>query len=205
MKRIFLILFFSANLLGAQKIVKKTIFNPDITSVQIDAKNCFEIIMQTSDTNEILVEAIIDGEYKNDLILKVEEKRSTVLVRAGFSPNFKNPNDKLSAHKVVSIALQITLPHFQNVQVNGTSCNIMAAGTYKHLKITLNDGSCTLNEVSETVTALTQSGDINVRSTAAEISATSKFGTVQRNNIPPGDNHLILTTTTGNINIFRSD
>lgn len=200
MKNIFLLLFLSANLLGAQKIVKKAIINSEITAVRIDAQNCFLINIETSKTDEILVEAIIDGEYKNDLLLNLEAKGSSIFVSAGFSPNFINPNDKLSAHKVVSIELQISLPESQNVQIDGTSCNIIASGEYENLKITLNDGNCSLSEVSETVSVLTQSGDINIRSSSAKINASSKFGLVQKNEIPDGSNNYVLATTTGNIN-----
>lgn len=203
MKSIFLLLFLAANFLSAQKVVKKAIINPDITSVQIDARNCFRIRMQTSKTDEMLVEAVIDGEYKSDLLLNLKEEGASIFLSAGFSPNFKNPNDKLSAHKVVSIELRISLPDGQNVQVDGTSCNIIASGDYEHLKITLNDGNCTLNEVSETVTAVTQSGDIDVHSSSAKINAASKFGEVRKNGIPDGDNNFTLTTTTGNINLVR--
>lgn len=204
MKRIFLLLILSANFLSAQKIVKKAIINPDITSVRIDARNCFQIKMQTSMTNEMLVEAIIDGEYKNDLMLNLKQEGSLIFVSSGFSPNFKNPNDKLSAHKVISIELLISLPAGQNVQVDGTSCNIIASGDYGHLKITLNDGNCILNEVSKMITVLTQSGNIDVRSSNAKINATSKFGKVRDDDIPDGDNNFTLNTTTGNINLVRN-
>lgn len=203
MKSIFLLLFLSANFLSAQKIVKKAIINPEITAVLIDARNCFQTRMQTSRTDELSVEAIIDGEYKNDLTLNLKEQGASIFVSAGFSPNFKNPNDKLSAHKVVSIELLISLPDGQNVQVDGTSCNIIASGNYEHLKITLNDGNCTLNEVSEKITVLTQSGHIDVHSSSAKINATSKFGEVRENEIPDGETNFTLTTTTGNINLVK--
>jgi len=204
MKRIFLILILSANFLSAQKIVKKAIINPDITAVRIDARNCFQIKMQTSKVNEMYVEAIIDGEYKNDLILNLKEQGSSIFVSAGFSPNFKNPNDKLSAHKVISIELLISLPAGQNVQVDGTSCNIIASGDYEHLKVTLNDGNCILNEVSEIITVMTQSGNIDVHCSNAKINAASKFGEIGENDIPDGNNNFTLNTTTGNINFVRN-
>lgn len=189
----------------AQKIVKKTVIGAAVTLVQIDAKNCFDINLQTSDSDEIQVEAIIDGEYKNDLMLNVRQEGSSILVSTGFTPNFMNPNDKLSAHKVISIALLIKLPQYQNVYINGTNCNVTASGKYENLKITLSDGNCNLSQVSEAVTILTQSGDITIHSTSAEIKAHSKFGNVQRNDIPIGNNRFILTTTTGNIYLNNNE
>ena len=64
----------------AQKVVKKSIVNPAISLVQIDVNNCFKIQLETTDTDEILVEAFIDGEYTQDLELTVKEEGSTLLL-----------------------------------------------------------------------------------------------------------------------------
>lgn len=205
MKRIILLLFFSLQFLGAQKTVKKTVPNSSIAAVEIDVNNCFETTMTTSKTEELTVFATIEGEYKKDVILNVKQDGSNVLVSAGFSPNFENPNDKLSAHKVVSIALEIIVPEYQRVQVHGGSCNVFATGIYERLKITLNDGSCTLKNAGKKVLVRTQSGNINVESKSAEIMASSKFGTVQKNTIPAGDNSFILTSISGNIGLAKKD
>lgn len=183
----------------AQKVIKKSIVNSTISFVQIDASNCFEIVMETADTNEMIIEAFIDGEYKKDLELVVKEDSSTLMVSSGFNPNFVNPNDKLSAHKVISIALKIKLPEYKNVLVFGTSCNVAIVGNYKNLKVTLDDGRCDLTQVSEISEITTQGGDIIVSSSKATIVATSAYGDVQENQIPVGNDHFILRSTTGNI------
>lgn len=182
-----------------QKVIKKSIVNSTISFVQIDASNCFEITIETADTSEMVIEAFIDGEYKKDLELVVKEDGSTLTVRSGFNPNFVNPNDKLSAHKVISIALKIKLPEYKNVLVFGTSCNVEIVGNYKNLKVTLDDGRCDLTQVSQTCEIITQSGDISVSSSKAKIIANSAYGNVQENQIPQGDAHFMLRSTTGNI------
>jgi len=191
------------NFLTAQKIVKKSIVDGLIASFQIDANNCFKIHVNTSDSNEIVVAATIDGEYKKDLVLNVKEEGSRVLVSAGFRPNFENPNDKLSAHKVVSIALDIQLPKNKRVQLFGTNSNISATGTYDTLKITLNDGVSHLINVKGIAEIETQSGDIIVESESAEIVSKSKYGKVDKNQIPHGNSKYILKTVTGNIRFNR--
>jgi len=201
--RIFIVLFFSLNFLASQKLVKKTIIDDTISFFQVDSSNCFIIDIQTTDTDEIVVEATIDGEYKKDLVLNVEEEGKSVTVSADFQPNFKNPNDKLSAHKVVSIALVIKLPANKNVQVFGTSSTIQTSGLYKKLRITLNDGTVQLNDVKGFVDITTQSGDIIVESAMAEILSTSKYGKVDENLIPTGNTKYQLNTVTGNIRLKR--
>src|SRR5680860_651094 len=124
MKPIILVIFLTANILYAQKIVKKTIINPKIEAITLDVTNSFELSVETAPGNEIMVEAAIDGEYSNDLLVNVKESGNTLLVNTEFQPNFKKPNDKLSAHKVISIALKVLLPERKRVTIFGTGCNV---------------------------------------------------------------------------------
>ena len=189
------------NVAASQKLVRKSIIDQRIELIQIDAVNCFAVQIETSGSEEMKVEAVIDGEYKNDLMLNLEPKGTSIHVSTTFAPSFKNPNDKLSAHKVVSIALQVFVPENQNVQVNGTSCNVTAKGNYDSLNVTLNDGNCVLKEVSKMAEVRTHSGDIKIYSSEARINALSKYGKVTKNEIPFGKNDFNLVTTTGNINL----
>lgn len=189
----------------SQKVIKKTILNSETLLVQIDAANCFEINLSTADTNEMTVAALIDGEYKKDLLVNMERKGATVAISAGFQPNFINPNDKLSAHKVISIALDIQLPKHQKVQLFGTNCNVLVSGVYQRLNIVLNDGRCKLNKVSEMTEVTTQSGDIILVDDTATVRAQSKYGRVVNYDIPEGDNQFILSTITGNIVIRKTE
>jgi len=199
----FLVLFLMTNFLTAQKVIKKSVLNSNISSIQIDASNCFEMNIENNDTDAMIVIATIDGEYKSDLILNVKEEGISVLVSAGFQPNFENPNDKLSVHKVISIAIDIRIPKNKNVNVFGTSCNVTANGIFEKLKITLNDGSSTLLNVSGLAEITSQSGNISVKSQAAEIICNSKYGKIEGDQIPKGNNKYTLSTITGNILLKR--
>jgi len=191
--------------LSGQKIIKKSILDANTNLIQIDTENCFRIEVQTGIGDEVVVEALIDGEYKNDLLLSIQEKGKTLHVGAGFQPSFNNPNDKLSAHKVVSISLKVMLPEFKEVQVFGTDCNVTAKGKYKKLDITLADGDCHLSEISRFAHVKTQSGNIFAKISKASIDAVSKYGTVEKDNIPNGPVEFHLATTTGNIVIEKTE
>lgn len=199
----FLVLFFVFNFIAAQKVVKKTIVDSAISSFQIDAAYCFEMNIESVKSNVIVVEAIIDGEYKKDLVLNVNEEGATVSISAGFQPNFVNPNDKLSAHKVVSIALNIKLPEHKYVTVFGTSCNVAIEGTYKKIKVTLNDGTCSLVNVCENVDVATQSGTIYVKTKSGKVIRSSKYGRIVEDKISDGDTEYLLSTVTGDIFIEK--
>ncbi len=191
--------------LSGQKITKKSIVNANTNRIQIDTENCFRLELQTGISDEVVVEALIDGEYKNDLLLSIREEGKTLHIGAGFQPSFNNPNDKLSAHKVVSISLKVMLPQFKEVQVFGTNCNVTAKGKYEKLNITLADGDCHLGEVSRFADVKTQSGNISAKISKASIDAVSKYGTVEKDNVPNGPVELHLSTITGNIVIKKTE
>ncbi len=190
---------------SAQKLIKKSVLDDNVQQIQIDANNCFEVDLSTHKSNNIVIEAQIDGEYSQDLDLKVLENGNTVMVSAGFQANFKHPNDKLSAHKVISIALTIVLPEWKHVLVYGSNTRVIGKGVYENLDISLADGSCNLVDVSQNVSVRTQSGDISVSSTAATVTMNNKYGEVSSNPIPNGRNQFNLNTVTGNIYLNKTE
>ena len=189
--------------INSQKLVKKSIVNADIAFFKIDVLNCFDLKIETALSPEMTIEAAIDGEYNKDLLLTIKEEGSTIFVTTGFQPNFINPNDKLSAHKVVSIALRIQIPEQKSVHIFGTSCNVLAKGVYQNLDVSLSDGRCELLEVSETADIKTQSGTIIARYSKGTALAESEYGSIEKDMIPKGDNHYNLHSVTGNIIIKR--
>lgn len=185
----------------AQKTVKKTLVNNDIKYIQINAENCFTVAIATYPGNELLIEASIEGEYKHDLAINLEENDSTIRVGATFLPNFNPPNDKLSAHKVISIKLLLKIPEYKDVRLYGTNSNVAASGNYKALQIVLSDGNCTLSEVSEKVAVKTQSGNIVLFAREGIINAKSTYGTVTSKSLKNGLATFALTSVEGDITV----
>jgi len=186
-----------------QKVVKKAILNSNIEFVQINTTNCFKVETATSTSDTIQVEATIDGEYKKDLIVTIDEEGQNLTISAGFQPGFIHPNDKLSAHKVLSISLKITIPEYKKVKIYGTTTSVFSSGKYKNLWVVLSDGKCVLNQIKESAEVTTQSGDIVVYQEAAEIEAKTKYGSIEREPTATGKSKLKLTSTTGNISIKK--
>ena len=138
-------------------------------------------------------------------MIGVEEDGSNVLISAGFQPNFVNPNDKLSAHKVVSIAMDISLPEYTQVTLFGTNANIIVTGLYKHLNVSLADGNCRLANVSETIEVKTQKGNIFLTAREGKIDAKSNYGDVINEAIPSGDSYYRLHSVEGDIQVKRTE
>ncbi|MEX0315968.1 MAG: hypothetical protein AB3N18_17450 [Allomuricauda sp.] len=187
----------------SQKLVKKALVNAT-EYIQIDSEFCYQVNLLTYKTEEVVVEASIEGEYAKDLIITIEEEGATMLISARFQPNFINPNDKLSAHKVISIALDIELPEYKDVFIYGTNSNVDIIGKYKALNVKLSDGRCNLNNVVETVEVTTQKGDIVLTTPSGNITAKSVYGEVFREDIPFGDNQFTLNTIEGKIHLKKT-
>ncbi len=201
----FLFIFFPFHLLVSQKIIEKTYVNPEIGAVNIDAAQFFELSVETSAGDEMIIEATIDGEYRKDLLLRVTEEGHTIFVGSDFQPNFSNPNDKLSAHKVISIQVRMVLPRYKDVVIYGQSCNVKVQGIYSDLSVSLNDGQCILYEVSESASVQTQSGNIFVHTSKAKIRSINKYGKIFKDDIQVGDDHFLLNTVTGNIFLRKTE
>lgn len=189
----------------AQKLVRKAVLNPDTESILIDGSHCFQIDLHTHIGNEVTVKAQMEGEYAKDLAIRIDNQGKAIHISAGFLPSFKLPNDKLGAHKVLSIALMISIPKFIFVEINGTNTNVAAMGEYKSLGITLNDGNVTLGPITESVSVKTQKGGIVVEKAMGQIEATSKFGKVLKGKVPNGDQSYHLYSVEGDIFINQGN
>ncbi|MCL6267429.1 hypothetical protein [Flagellimonas myxillae] len=205
MKALFiLVCLLGVSNLQGQKQIKKAILDSRTEFIQIDTEFCYQVTLQTARTKEVHVEAYMEGEYAKDLLVNLEEKGATMLISAGFQPNFINPNDKLSAHKVISIALKVTVPRYSIVSVFGTNSNVDIEGEYKNLVVKLGSGKCTLNKVLESVEVDTQNGDILVLASQGNFSAVSTYGLVEKEEIPNGDNQYILSSVEGTIRLKKT-
>tara|TARA_R110002051_G_scaffold45660_3_gene92081 strand:+ start:349 stop:939 length:591 start_codon:yes stop_codon:yes gene_type:complete len=191
--------------LKGQKNLYRTIIANDISFVQVNAANFFKVEFHTVEGNEITIEAEMEGEYSQDLDIEVNTNGNTLLIAAGFAPSFENPNDKLSAHKVVSILLKLTIPNFKKVEVYGTNSRVVLEGKYKELDVSLSDGECELHNIVGNANVKTQSGSISVFAKSVQINANSKYGKVSFNPIPEGLFIYKLQTMTGNIELSKTE
>ncbi|MEM9866797.1 MAG: hypothetical protein AAF765_03835 [Bacteroidota bacterium] len=187
-----------------QKVLKKTFVDSHISTILIDTKNCYEVILQTSPSHELQVDATMEGEYSKDLLVELEKDGKSVWVSTGFQPNFVFPNDKLSAHKVISIALRVRVPEYKKVQVFGTNSQVSVEGKYSDLNITLSDGDCRLYGVGEDVEVVTQKGDVWVNTTSGVFKAMSDYGKVHKTHLPLGNNHYNIQSKEGNIYLNKT-
>ena len=199
------LLFLVIQQLGiSQKLIEKEIVNPETKVVIIDVVNCFQVNLRTHRGKQLTIEASMEGEYAQDLSIELEEQGSNIMVGTNFLPSFNAPNDKLSAHKVISILLSVSLPEYMQVEVYGTHSNVSAKGKYKDLSVTLADGSCSFDSVLESVHAKTQKGEITINNAKGTIDAKSDYGQVDKGAILQGQGYFNLYSVEGNILVNKN-
>jgi hypothetical protein len=191
---------FTGELVGQNRL-SKTLLNTGIRSISIDASLCYRIVLETGNDDEVSVDAQMDGEYGNDLVVLFREEGSTLFIEPRFRPEFQLPDDKLGAHKVVSISMRIGLPPNQNVMLTGSTCDIQTSGRFRDLGIVINDGSCQLGHSAENTKVRTGSASIRATVGKGVVEARSGFGEVSLDPIPQGDHHMQLMSTRGNISV----
>jgi hypothetical protein len=194
-----LLFFISPCHLSGQKQVTKTLLNPGIHAISIDGTLAYSMELETGKAEEVVVEARMEGEYGSDLMVLFRESGSTLFIETRFGPNFEMPNDKLGAHKVISVRLKVTLPEHQDVFLNAASCQVVTSGVFRNLEIVFNDGGCSLSHKAENTEVKTGSAPITAQLESGVVEARSRYGTVRLDPIPAGDHHVKLFSTWGDI------
>ncbi|SMP02409.1 hypothetical protein SAMN06265375_101277 [Muriicola jejuensis] len=178
---------------------------PHITNIQVDVESFSEVRLETTVGVELRLEAIMEGEYQKDIAVEITESGNTLLIAGSFQPYFESPNDKLSAHKVVAVTLLLQVPEDRFIGLYGTSGRILVKGAYRELVIVLNDGSCTLDNPEGEIRVATQSGDMYLTVESGILKASSRYGKVEIQKIPPGENRYTLESVSGDIYVSRGD
>lgn len=193
------------NVLNAQRAIEKSLVDPQIQFIQIDAQDCFEIFIKTTEKEEIRVEAILEGEYRNDIDIEMVEEGDRLIIGTRYDPTFDLPNDKLSTLKSVSIALEIRIPRNKSVKLFGNSCSVSIQGIFDNLDVVVADRPCELQVEAKNTTVHTQSGDIFLSCKMGVVKMETTYGKIYREPIPKGSNHFSLTSTTGDIHLIKTD
>lgn len=200
----FLLACLFSTALNGQRILKKSIPQKHGQFVHIAAHNAFELNLSTSDSYYLTAEAVVEGEYQNEVLLNLWEDGRDIFIEADFHPDYKVRNDKLGAHKVLSIGMTVSIPEGHSVNVEGSSAHFKILGTYRQLQVNLQDGRCDLNNVLGEVEVLTGTADIYLTTDGGSIDASSQYGLVQQDQIPDGYSQYVLKSKSGKIGISNS-
>ena len=164
----------------------------------------FKISVEAKPTDKIKIHSRAEGENSESIVLVTEVKNNNLYIAAKLQPVFKEANDKLSAHKVISIEVILEIPEKMNILLNSNNTSIIVKGLYKMVTVSSNNGNCFFNVFSGKAKIYTREGNIAMQTNHADITATSKNGYVKKEKIDSGTNQIIIKTINGNVTVTRS-
>ncbi len=197
------ILFLSIQL-HSQKTIEKTIDAQNISFIMVEGNEMFKIKLNTSRTEKIILKTKIEGEYSEDMVVLANIEGDSVIVSSAFQPLFVNHNDKLSAHKVISIEIELIVPENRKVYIESNTASAEIDGDYDFLTAELSQGNCDLNIYDSNAIVNTVNGEIELNTNFADVEAFSKTGTVAREQLTLGSNQISLNSVNGNISIIKT-
>ncbi|MEP0266746.1 hypothetical protein [Dokdonia sp.] len=208
MKHIYLfILFlvFSGSLFGQKKLFKEYDAK-GIETLFIESDEIFQIKLTTSQTDKISIYTVIEGETFESSLLNTKRIEKQLNITTGRTPDFIPFNDKLSAHKILSIVLEITIPEYMTIDIYSALASVEASGNYKNVRINLDRGGCQFSNFSfrESAYINTISGNIHIRTTQVQIVAQSRNGNIVIPYGMTGDHAIHLKSIHGDITVENS-
>ena len=199
-----LLFVFTMNAVG-QKKVEKVFPSSGISSMEIQGLNAYKIIVFAKKTDHVRIQAQMNGEYRNELYVVANVEEHTLNVKAEFSPSFDMPDDKLSAHKVISVRIIVEVPEYLEVLVLGADTEVDVSGKYNQVKTKTRSGTTRFYDVEGDLDAYSFQGDIRYKSSGGNIKASSKFGKVINRGVSSGNSLISLKTVHGNIYISQNE
>ncbi len=179
--------------------------SPDIENLVIDLKNVFILKLRTNNSRQIKIVSKSEGEYSNHFVISKKINDKSILISGDIGFSYPNHEDKLSAHKVHAVEVEIFLPLDLLTTVYTDIGNVFAEGFYKHLSINSLSGNCYLENVNGQIFVKTINGDIDLIAKSGVINAISSYGLVVMQKIPTGVSGFTIKTDNGNINIVKSE
>ncbi|WP_452222742.1 hypothetical protein [Lacinutrix chionoecetis] len=202
--KVFILFLLSFVLVNAQKVEEKTITNGSIQTIVVEGDALFKIDVKTTETNSISIVTKTEGEYAQNTIVFTDTRKDSLIISTVNQTIFKNPNDKLSAHKVLSIELFLEIPKNLNLYCKSSIASSQIAGTYKQLIVELHQGNIGLLNFSGDAIINTFNGNIMLETNTATINAKTKTGNLVSEKIEPSESKIEIHSIHGNINIYKT-
>lgn len=161
----------------SQKRVEQTYDIQQIDAIHIDSDLIFKITINARPTDQIQLYTIVDGETYASALVHSKVIDNHLEITTGRTPDFTPYNDKLSAHKVLSIELEISIPEDLNIDIHSTLAEVVLSGHYGTLLINLGRGGLIGRDIRFRESIInTISGNVTLSLDKANVSASSRNG-----------------------------
>lgn len=183
----------------SQKRTTSVIDRGSIRSIVLASDEIYRISISSGSGENITVRTRADGEYYQDINLDMEQVEGTLFLSSRYREILQSGFDKLSAHKVFAMEVELEVPIGMQVEVISNLASVYVYGDYERVLVQLKAGSCYLKDFRGNATVNTFGGNISVQAQNAFIEASSRHGEVDLPQYNRGDHLIKLTTINGNI------
>jgi len=190
--------------LCAQKEIQKQLDGSEISTIAISGNTMFKVFISTKKSESIRLTLQVEGENNEQVILQSYSNQDTLFVGSSYQPLFTPPDDKLSAHKKISIELTMEIPEDLNVTITSDIASVFATGKYNFFMAELLNGHFKAASISGDLIVNTLHGNITVETNRAELELHSKNGEVAHEKIDAGSKHVSLNSINGNISVIKT-
>lgn len=205
LKRILiLICVFTTALVAAQRDTREIINAGKIEKININSDEVYLINITTSENDQIVISTHSEGEYYNEIALETSVNNEELIINTSYPRELTSGYDKLSAHKVFSLEIQLEIPEGMEVTVNSNIASLQSTGKFKSIFAELKQGYCKLLNFSGTAVINTFSGYILVETKSGLIDAKSRNGKVEIPDFLSGRNSIKLTSIDGDIKVRKN-
>ena len=201
-----LLIIFTFTAVNAQKMVQKEWASQQVDTIFIQSNALYSIRIKSEETENIQLETNVEGEVYEAVVVNALLEGRTLQIKTGYSPYFSPKNDKLAAHKVLSIEMQLIIPKDIAVVIFSKTASVLMSGEISYFETALESGNCSFEDFRGDARLFSDSGDINVEAqTMVGGRAVSEKGRVQ-NELPLSGTYFIeAESNRGDIGLFKND
>lgn len=176
----------------------------DIGKIVLSSDEIYNIRISTHQNKEIRITTDTEGEYYNQINLDIERRAETLFLNSRYPEILQSGYDKLSAHKVFSMEVSLSIPEGMVVEINSNVASVFLKGAYERVLVQLKTGSCYLQDFEGNAVINTYDGNILGSALSLDPEATSRHGTVEVPSGPAGIHKMVLTSINGDIKLTET-
>lgn len=189
----------------AQKRIERLWDATELRTLEIvsDEVNSIRIASGNKDKIQLIVR--IEGEHSEQVVLQVSEAQKILSINTGRTPYFKAQNDKLAAHKVLSIEMEVLIPASITLGIESQLASVYTKGPIQNLVMDLVEGTILLDEFEGEASLYTKNGSITVHAMPGVTAiARSLEGQVENELTSNGKYELAAWSVNGDISLLKS-
>lgn len=186
---------------SAQKETTEVIDAESLRAISINSEEIYKVSVTTAPVKYITITTRSNGEYYNDIRLESQIQENVLLLRSRYREVLQSGFDKLSAHKVFSMEIQLEIPEGMSVEIISNLSSVFMEGKYHGVLIQVKTGSVFLKDFNGDAIVNTFEGNINVQAKNAQYEVETRHGGLEIPKEANGTNFLKLTSINGNIKV----